>query len=325
MCTFVECENSEKLYVTRSDWIYHESQMHRRQWVCAGNCGEIRSTKDSMATHFRCSHSDSISESQIPIFLDICERPVELCETTACPLCLEDLSLLRLQTHIAEHMEEIALFVLPNDLEDDGDTDSNKVVGLLSKAAENTSQNASSRTSPTFSPAKDNDRSGQISEAFARLQSVEELSGTAKCASWSLDAHDEDSAMSLGLKHAENISDNTGLTEVRSMAPLLRLETDHPDIRRTPEQLKVAEELEVQEIEMSKEGLGPEHPDTLSSIYSLGVIYQDQGRLQKAEEQFLQVWEIQKRVLGLEHPETQKSWRKLCFVRFTRRRAKFRR
>ena len=99
-----------------------------------------------MALHFRSSHQDSISESQIPILLDIREQSIDLDEETACPLCPETLSLLRLQDHLAAHMEEIALFVIPTEIEDNGDTESKKAVGLLSSAAENASQNLSLQT-----------------------------------------------------------------------------------------------------------------------------------------------------------------------------------
>jgi hypothetical protein len=128
-----------------------------------------------MAAHFRYSHSDFISEGQIPILLDICERPTDLHDTTACPLCPEELSLLRLQDHIAEHMEKIALFVLPKDMEDIEDTDSKKAAGLLSQWAENTNQNASSRGSLGFPPDDGNIRPRQNPKAFANLLSMDEL------------------------------------------------------------------------------------------------------------------------------------------------------
>jgi tetratricopeptide (TPR) repeat protein len=50
--------------------------------------------------------------------------------------------------------------------------------------------------------------------------------------------------------------------------------------------------------------LGPEHPDTLTSLGYLASTYWDQGRLDKAEELDIQVVEARKRVLGLGHPVT---------------------
>ena len=65
-----------------------------------------------------------------------------------------------------------------------------------------------------------------------------------------------------------------------------------------------AEELEVQVMETRKQVLGPEHPDTLTSMGSLASIYWNQGRWKEAEQLELQVIETQKQVLGPEHPDT---------------------
>ncbi|KAF8586125.1 TPR-like protein, partial [Ramaria rubella] len=65
-----------------------------------------------------------------------------------------------------------------------------------------------------------------------------------------------------------------------------------------------AEELEVQVIDLQKRLLGPEHPDTLSSIAILSLTYQKQGRWKEAEELGVQVVDLRKRLLGPEHPDT---------------------
>jgi hypothetical protein len=55
---------------------------------------------------------------QLPVLLDICERPADLEEMNDCPLCLERLTLSSLQSHLASHLEDLALFVLPVDIDD---------------------------------------------------------------------------------------------------------------------------------------------------------------------------------------------------------------
>lgn len=50
--------------------------------------------------------------------------------------------------------------------------------------------------------------------------------------------------------------------------------------------------------------LGEEHPDTLASINSMGVLLQDQGKLSEAEPYFRDALEKSRRVLGQEHPST---------------------
>jgi len=52
------------------------------------------------------------------------------------------------------------------------------------------------------------------------------------------------------------------------------------------------------------EGLGAEHPDTLTSMANLASTYRNQGRWKEAEELDVQVVEMSSRVLGAEHPGT---------------------
>ena len=60
-------------------------------------------------------------------------------------------------------------------------------------------------------------------------------------------------------------------------------------------------------MDMRKKLLGEEHPDTLSSIESLAMIYFDQGRWDKAEQLEVQVVDMTKKLLSQEHPATLSS------------------
>ena len=55
---------------------------------------------------------------------------------------------------------------------------------------------------------------------------------------------------------------------------------------------------------MRKRVLGEEHPDTLSSMGNLAVVYYEDGRYVDAEALILEALEIEKRILGEEHPDT---------------------
>ncbi|KAJ5901450.1 hypothetical protein N7495_001978 [Penicillium taxi] len=70
---------------------------------------------------------------------------------------------------------------------------------------------------------------------------------------------------------------------------------------------KEAEELEVQVMDTRKRVLGPEHPDTLTSMKNLALTYWTQRRWKEAEELEVQVMETSKRVLVPEHPDTLSS------------------
>ncbi|KAE8380695.1 hypothetical protein BDV26DRAFT_279319 [Aspergillus bertholletiae] len=67
---------------------------------------------------------------------------------------------------------------------------------------------------------------------------------------------------------------------------------------------KEAEELGIQVMQLQKQVLGPEHPDTLASMGNLALTYTDQGRWKEAEELQVQVMQLRKQVLGPEHPDT---------------------
>lgn len=49
---------------------------------------------------------------------------------------------------------------------------------------------------------------------------------------------------------------------------------------------------------------GPEHPNTIGSMFNLANSYYFQGRYKEAEALYRETLEIRKRVLGPEHPDT---------------------
>jgi Tetratricopeptide repeat len=57
-------------------------------------------------------------------------------------------------------------------------------------------------------------------------------------------------------------------------------------------------------MDIQKKVLGPEHPDTFSTMGNLASTYCNQGRWNKAEQLGLQVMDIQKKLLGPEHLST---------------------
>ncbi|GAB1199720.1 hypothetical protein APSETT444_009077 [Aspergillus pseudonomiae] len=76
--------------------------------------------------------------------------------------------------------------------------------------------------------------------------------------------------------------------------------------------LKEAEKLQLQVLELRKPLLGPEHPDTLTSMANLASTYRDQGRWKEAEKLQLEVLELRKPLLGPEHPDTLTSMANLA-------------
>lgn len=123
VCTFAICQNAQKLYTSRYEWEYHETQMHRRksEWVCPQPCGHSASSKSEMEEHLRLSHAETLSGPlAVSQFANACEREMDEDREDTCPLCPQSMSLSRLRKHLGSHLEELALFVLPSVTADDG-------------------------------------------------------------------------------------------------------------------------------------------------------------------------------------------------------------
>ncbi|OCL12216.1 hypothetical protein AOQ84DRAFT_360834, partial [Glonium stellatum] len=186
ICTFLECQTPEKLYVTRHDWIYHEMQMHRRQFVC-GDCDEKHPTRDLMETHLKAHHGELFSESQLPIVLDMCDRPADDSEQSLCVLCGEEMSLSKLQVHLATHMEDIALFVLPSNVDDeeaDGGSKMSNQAAKLKSEPKNDDDETSSLDSVRFSNSGSELDHEQTPADFQQLLTTTQLEVNSKIALW---------------------------------------------------------------------------------------------------------------------------------------------
>ena len=72
---------------------------------------------------------------------------------------------------------------------------------------------------------------------------------------------------------------------------------------RYPEALKRAK----QALELAENTLGPEHPETASSVNNLGFLYQAMGQYDQALPLYQRALAIKEKVLGPEHPDTARS------------------
>ena len=67
---------------------------------------------------------------------------------------------------------------------------------------------------------------------------------------------------------------------------------------------------------IEKRILGPEDPDTATSLDNLAALYRDMGAYQKAEPLFKQALQIRQKALGPEHPDTATSLDNLASLYF---------
>ena len=68
-------------------------------------------------------------------------------------------------------------------------------------------------------------------------------------------------------------------------------------------------------LDLREEVLGPEHPDTLTSMYHLAGLYHDQRRLEDVEPLTMRAYELRQQVLGKSHPDTLESMSELAWLR----------
>ncbi|PGH00346.1 hypothetical protein GX51_05844 [Blastomyces parvus] len=95
VCTFRDCPTPNQAYSRRRAWFSHEKTAHRAARVPQG---------DSRAALLQSS------------------GPVDTLSAVDCPLCRERvLSLHRLERHLARHLEQLALFAMPTDIDEDND------------------------------------------------------------------------------------------------------------------------------------------------------------------------------------------------------------
>ena len=113
VCTYQNCANAEKMYITRHEWLHHEQQMHQRSWICWNGCEPIFKSAQLLRDHILHRHSGEFIESQLPVLLDMCERAADPDEKKSCSLCWQRMNLTALRLHVASHLEDIALFVRP--------------------------------------------------------------------------------------------------------------------------------------------------------------------------------------------------------------------
>lgn len=124
VCTFQDCRKPDRLFQSRHEWFDHELENHRREWFCNA-CQDPFKTRKLLIGHLTQAHPEVGAEIPVEVLADRCERVVDHVEP--CPLCGGEYLPRQLQTHMGRHMQQLALFVLPNmcDVgESDGEEDS---------------------------------------------------------------------------------------------------------------------------------------------------------------------------------------------------------
>ena len=181
ICTFGGCIRPGKTYGKTRDWIQHEVDVHqtRKTWSCRPCKTEFISRK-AFDDHMRESHIGLIAEHQLDTFAKVCERSSGKVEDrTQCPLCLEFRhSDRKLRKHIADHLEQIALFAALHaqqqldggdelDLMEDSASDpETRAESLLLDIADDTRTQEESRKASVRKFLGDQARSNSVDESY---------------------------------------------------------------------------------------------------------------------------------------------------------------
>lgn len=133
----------------------HEAS-HRKAWRCPEHPNAVYKTQAGLEGHFRSKHIDNFPESEIATIIKVSETTT-MDMRQNCPVChvsADAQGLGDFQNHIANHLERIATFALPNSTEDDSDGAS----GAASRGWSGSTGSQNGSEMPLPSDATDNEQ-----------------------------------------------------------------------------------------------------------------------------------------------------------------------
>ena len=135
ICTFADCKLGLASFATRKSWADHEFSIHRvlRLWSCK-DCSSEFSDREKYRDHAKWNHSPVFTRGQLELLINSAEKHAGAVLNDKCPFCFEipGSKVRNFSMHVAKHMEEIALGVLPRDAEFEADRASLSSKGSMS-------------------------------------------------------------------------------------------------------------------------------------------------------------------------------------------------
>lgn len=97
-------------------------ETHWKVFHCPFGCPEIFHSMDDCRVHVTRDHLTSPDNQDLTTLLEVCARPMAFKSGFECPLCREHLgSIAVYKRHVGRHQEQLALFALPSQDEQDQD------------------------------------------------------------------------------------------------------------------------------------------------------------------------------------------------------------
>ncbi|KAF2729893.1 hypothetical protein EJ04DRAFT_388829, partial [Polyplosphaeria fusca] len=114
VCTYQDCKLGGELYDTRQDWLQHENSQHRQVFRCPDHTDQTFESAQDYHSHIQDGHMKTKNDIPQRLIVSASESTFHLPDR-CCPICditLETQS--AMQSHVARHLERIALFAVPS-------------------------------------------------------------------------------------------------------------------------------------------------------------------------------------------------------------------
>ncbi|KAL6915506.1 hypothetical protein FSST1_007001 [Fusarium sambucinum] len=150
-CLMETCATPDHLYLRRSDWANHMRREHWKIWQCPFECSGNFDSASTFKQHINTKHRTDVSLDRVDVLERLSSRPDLSKARGRCPICIDFaiLSAESYERHVGQHLEQIALFVLP-DIEEEEEED--EVESDEIKSHESVSTNESNEQKDHSSP-----------------------------------------------------------------------------------------------------------------------------------------------------------------------------
>ncbi|KAJ4350324.1 uncharacterized protein N0V89_008945 [Didymosphaeria variabile] len=309
VCTFPDCD--APYFGDINEWFQHEMMVHRVSYQCFLCPSTVFYQEEKYLSHVKRKHAKMLFDGEEQPGRDLARKPLAQIPVDDCPCCSDWADRLKEQAiqtggslpndilavvptvfkrHLAGHLEQLALFAIPIGAATDDDKTSNAAIEETKSKRTDPSQRstlifASSRgdtddTGPEPDPSKSK-------VLHADIEDTQIIAGP------------ENDAPGSPPSEPSKLGDQDGADQPSYLARMAVLS----ETLRDAGQWQDAEKLEVQVFEKSKQVLGPEHPDTLASMYNLARALEIQDKYAEAEVMYMETIKVYKTVkLGSAHP-----------------------
>lgn len=110
VCTYPDCQLSDRFFESRAEWYEHEINWHRMDWFCNVDTHRPYAEQTDFLNHMKSDHNTTFDAGRSSLWSSMFRYPSRS-SGGICNLCGRDSK--RLKSHVSRHLEQIALFALP--------------------------------------------------------------------------------------------------------------------------------------------------------------------------------------------------------------------